>query len=88
MNIAMIRSSSMLEFHPPPFEILECAGMPCLACAPPVLVLWLFSFIVLLLYRHHPLAIPPTHQGLRRQEDPRGQGQARDYPLCQTVHRP
>ena len=71
----------------PPFEFLECAGTPCLACAPPVFVLWLFSFIVLLLYRHHPLAIPPTHQGLRRQEDPRGQGQARDHPLCQTVHR-
>lgn len=39
-------------------------------------------------HRHRPLAIPLTHQGLRRQEDPRGQWQARDHPLCQTVHRP
>lgn len=39
-------------------------------------------------HRHRPPAIPPTHQGLRRQEDPRGQRQARDHPLRQTVHRP
>lgn len=32
MNIAMMRSSSMLEFLcPPPFAIRECAGAPCLA---------------------------------------------------------
>ena len=31
MNIAMIRNVSMLEFLPPPFEILEYASALCLA---------------------------------------------------------
>ena len=31
---------------PPPFEFLECAGMPCLICAPFVPVLWLLSTII------------------------------------------
>lgn len=30
----------------PPFEFLECAGMPCLICAPFVPVLWLLSTII------------------------------------------
>lgn len=46
MNIAMMRNSSILEFLPPPFEFLECAGMPCLICAPFVPVLWLLSTII------------------------------------------
>lgn len=31
---------------PPPFAILECAGMPCLICAPFKSVLWLLSTII------------------------------------------
>ena len=43
----MMRSSSMLEFRPPPFEFLECAGAACLTCAPLPLVLWMLSFMIL-----------------------------------------
>ena len=38
-------------------------------------------------HRHRPPAIPPAHPRLHRQEDPRGQRQARDHTLRQTVHR-
>jgi len=49
MNIAMMRSSSILEFHPSPFAIRECAGALCLALIPPLFsVVWFFSLTILL----------------------------------------
>lgn len=46
MNIAMMRNSSMLEFRPLPFDVLECAGAACLTCAPMPLVFWMLSFMM------------------------------------------
>lgn len=43
----MMRSSSILEFRPPPFAIWECAGAACLTCVLLPFVLWMFSFMVL-----------------------------------------
>lgn len=51
MNIAMMRSSSMLEFlcPPPPFAIRECAGAPCLAFMRlSFSASWFFLFTILL----------------------------------------
>lgn len=47
MNIAMMRNSSILEFRPLPFGVLECAGAACLTCALLPFVLWMLSFMVL-----------------------------------------
>lgn len=47
MNIAMMRSSSMLEFRPPPFEILECASALCLALTRVSFSTSCFSLIIL-----------------------------------------
>ena len=48
MNIAMMRSSSMLEFlYLPPFEILECAGALCLALTRLSFSASCFSLIIL-----------------------------------------
>lgn len=66
MNIAMMRSSSMLEFLcPPPFEIREGNCMPCLALMPMLFSMsWFFSLTALLWFEFS----PPKSYGLRPTE--------------------